>query len=138
MSDEQTEKRLQQIETRLDRGNARLDTLDSGQTQSNLRLDALDRGQAAMIRRMDSDEVERKGLRDEIVKNTEATTQTLEQTHVIRQLAENMQAAGRFFNGVATVLNRVAKWLLPIVMLGLAIWGGVWAWLHGGKPPSVG
>lgn len=138
MSDEQTEKRLQQIETRLDIGNARLDTLDTGQTESNLRLDALDRGQAAMIKRMDSDEIERGALRTEIGENTKATKETLELTKDVRDLAQNMQSAGRFFNGLATGLNRVAKWLLPIVMLGLAIWGGVWAWLHGGKPPSVG
>jgi hypothetical protein len=139
------ELRLHSIETRLDRGNTRLDALDEGQDRSNSRLDALDRGQAAMIRRMDSDELERGALRAEIRKNTEATEATLAQTKSIRELTENMQTAGHFFNqiyGFFAMLGRglhaVAKALWPIVALGVLIWGAVYAWISGGKPPSVG
>lgn len=113
--------------------------------QSNTRLDDLDRGQVHIIKRLDAQDVERSELRVEIEKNTKTTQQTLDQTTTIRELAENMQAAGRFFNSIyggATWCVRktsaCAKVIIPIITAALLIWGALYAYVNGGKPPSVG
>lgn len=103
------------------------DRLASG----NERLDALDRGQLHIISRLDAQDVE-------IKKAGDAAAQTLTETQTIRQLAENMQTAARFFNGFATFIHRTAKFMTPIIAMGLAIWGAIYAYTHDGKPPTLG
>lgn len=95
---------------RLDRGNKRLDDLDRGNLHIIKRLDSQDR-----------------------------------QLDTVIQLSQNMQSAGRFFNrifGFFAMIGRgihaAAKFLWPIVALGALVWGVLYAWIHGGKPPSVG
>lgn len=110
--------------TRLDRGNTRLDNLD--------------RGQAHIIRRLDAQDVT-------ITQSAEDGKTVIDKMDTVIQLAENMQAAGRFFNSIysgATWCVRktsaCAKVLIPIITAALLIWGAWYAYVHGGKPPSVG
>lgn len=129
--DAMTENRLSQIEERLDRGNKRLDQLDEGQLH--------------IIKTLNNQDAEQRAMRDEMKRNTDATRRNLEATETVIGLAQNMQSAARFFNaifdGVTWLLHKISaasKLLWPIVALGALIWGLVYAWLHGGKPPSVG
>jgi hypothetical protein len=124
------EERFASIDARLDRG--------------NVRLDALDRGQAHIIKVMEEQDAERREMREEMKRNTAKTDATLAGVGQVITLAENMQRAGRFFNrlydGFAwfwSGASHVAKILVPIVTLIVLVWGMVWAYLNGGKPPSA-
>lgn len=124
------DRRFKQIEERLDSG-AR-------------RLDALDRGQLHMIGQLDEhkDRLDRQDK--EIARAADASEETLRRTQKAVELAENMQSAARFFNAVYAAfawlggaVHRGARFLVPIVTLALLVWGAIYAWLHGGKPPSA-
>lgn len=104
---------------------------DAWRTRTEKHLQDLDKGQLHIIGRLDEQD-------KTLAQGGKIMRQLLDETVEVRRIVSGTKWTARFITVCGRGLYFCARHLAPILVVGLAIWGAIWAWLHGGKPPSVG
>lgn len=113
-------------------------THDPWRTDADKKFAALDEGQVHIIKQLDEHKAHL-GRQDEMLaKGSDVMQKLLDETAAVRNAVTGTRWTVRIIKIGGRGLHVCARYLAPILIVGLAIWGAVWAWFHGGKPPSVG
>lgn len=99
-------------------------------------LQPVDQRLAAIERQLLDGKARMNRLADDVSENTRVTHEIRELTQEIRDLFEMGKSGMRVLNWLGRAMTKTAKWVGGMAAAGLAIWGAIYAFLHGGMPPK--
>lgn len=98
----------------------------------------LDKGQAHIIKQIDAVNKRLDTQDDMLADGAKVMKQLLDETTEVRKAVSGARWTGRLLAACGRGIHLIAKHLAPILAFALLVWGAIYAFLTGGKPPGAG
>lgn len=111
---------------------------DPWRARAEQRMSDLDDGQRHIIKQIE-DVNKRLDSQDEMLaRGASVMKQLLDETVEVRKAVSGARWTGRVIAACGRAVHMVVRHLAPILAFALLVWGAIYAFFNGGKPPSVG